>query len=77
MNYEIHLNTVFATPELADVFFKEIMHQLNNITFNGAAKIDMVRTYAHVLSVNVPKYRSCERASYYINTNKAAKVTLD
>lgn len=43
MNYEVHLNKIFATPELAEEFMKAVLRQLNDITFDGVDKIDKVR----------------------------------
>ena len=84
MNYEVHLNTVFTTPELAEEFMKELMEQLNDITFNGANKIDKVSAYAGSAIVRTPEFKSgrainhkCEQAHYYFSPRKAGKVTLD
>jgi hypothetical protein len=77
MNYEVHLNTVFATPELAEEFMKIIMKQLNDITFNGESKIEKVIQFGGSASVRVPKFRKCEQASYSFGCTKHSKITLD
>lgn len=76
MNYDAHLNTVFATPELAEAFMKEIMKQLNDITFNGEGKIDRVWKYGSSINVHIPKFRKCEQASYNFGLNKSLRIVL-